>query len=158
MEPPADVEVRTADEADASAILHCLAVAFAPYRSQYTPGAYADTVLTAETLSLRFRQMHILVATAGGKIIGTVAGTKTGEVGHLRGMAVLPEWHGRGIADKLLNAIEDWLRACGCKQTTLDTTAPLKPAIKFYENHGYRHSGNVSDFFGMPLFEYVKDL
>jgi len=28
--------------------------------------------------------------------------------------------------------------------------------MRFYEKHGYRRSGKVSDFFGMPLVEYVK--
>ncbi len=30
--------------------------------------------------------------------------------------------------------------------------------MRFYESHGYRRSGEVTDFFGMPLHEYVKDL
>jgi ribosomal protein S18 acetylase RimI-like enzyme len=155
MKSSSDVEVRTADETDAPAILHCLATAFAPYRSQYTPAAYADTVLNPETLALRLRHMHVLVATLEGKIIGTVAGTKTGD---LRGMAVLPECHGQGIAGKLLNAMEDWLRSCACTQITLDTTEPLQPAISFYERNGFHRSGKITDFFGMPLIEYLKYL
>jgi hypothetical protein len=39
---------------------------------------------------------------------------------------------------------------------TLDTTEPLKKAIRFYLRHGYKPSGIVKDFFGMPLFEYEK--
>jgi len=34
----------------------------------------------------------------------------------------------------------------------------LERAMRFYEKHGYRRSSKVSDFFGMPLFEYVKTL
>jgi GNAT superfamily N-acetyltransferase len=73
-------------------------------------------------------------------------------------MAVLPEWCGKGVAAKLLATIESWLRSRGCRQITLDTTLPLEPAMKFYEKHGYRRSGNVTDFFGMPLIEYIKHL
>jgi hypothetical protein len=40
----------------------------------------------------------------------------------------------------------------------LDTTEPLQRAMGFYEKHGYRRSGKVSDFFGMPLVEYQKVL
>ena len=39
-----------------------------------------------------------------------------------------------------------------------DTTEPLRPAVRFYERNGYRASGRVTDFFGMPIFEYVKRL
>jgi len=157
MESPAEIEIRSADHADAVAILRCLTAAFAPYRNEYTPAAFADTVLSHEALNLRLHQMHVLVATVGGNVVGTVAGV-CNEEGHLRGMAVLPEWRGQGVAAKLLAAIEGLLRDEGCKRITLDTTLPLAPAMKFYEKNGYHRSGTIADFFGMPLIEYVKQL
>jgi len=158
MESPAEIEVCSADHADTVAILRCLAAAFAPYRSEYTPAAFADTVLSHETLHLRLQQMHVLVATAAGNVVGTVAGVCNVEEGHLRGMAVLPEWRGQGVAAKLLATIEGLLRDEGCKRITLDTTLPLAPAMRFYEKKGYRRSGKIADFFGMSLLEYVKQL
>lgn len=158
MRTTAAVKIRPADLADAADIDTCLLEAFTPYRSAYTPGAFADTVPTVDQVQLRIQQMHVLVATVAGEVVGTISASSDGEQGHLRGMAVLPEWRGTGTALMLLAAIEDWLRIRGCKQVTLDTTEPLKPAIAFYEKHGYRRSGHVSDFFGMPLFEYVKEL
>jgi len=65
---------------------------------------------------------------------------------------------GAGVAANLLGSIENWLRSHGCREVTLDTTMPLKAAIKFYEKNGYHRSGTISDFFGMPLIEYVKRL
>lgn len=104
-------------------------------------------------------EMHVLVACFQDEIVGTIAGAveQKGQ-GHLRGMAVLPRFHGSGVATKLLRAIEEWLRHQGCSRITLDTTEPLLPAMRFYEKHSYVHSGRVSDFFGMPLLEYVKEL
>ena len=61
-------------------------------------------------------------------------------------------------AAALLAAVEEWLHSRGCKRVTLDTTLPLRAAMKFYEKNGYRRSGIVTDFFGMPLLEYVKEL
>jgi GNAT superfamily N-acetyltransferase len=58
----------------------------------------------------------------------------------------------------LLAAIEAHLRVQGCKRITLDTTLPLEPAMKFYEKNGYHRSGNIQDFFGMPLIEYAKQI
>lgn len=78
--------------------------------------------------------------------------------GHLRGMAVLPEWQGGGVAEALLRAAEAELVSRNCACITLDTTEPLQRATRFYEKHGYRRSGRVSDFFGMRLHEYVKYL
>jgi predicted N-acetyltransferase YhbS len=103
--------------------------------------------------------MRVLVAVAGDQVVGTVAGSLNElGVGHLRGMAVLPQWQGSKTAGKLLAAIEDHLRAQGCRCVTLDTTLPLHRAMGFYQNHGYRSSGVVGDFYGMPLSEYAKDL
>jgi ribosomal protein S18 acetylase RimI-like enzyme len=152
------LKIRQAEEADSDAILRCLAVAFAPYKEQYTPAAFADTVLNDSTLQARLQTMHVLVAILDGEIVGTVAGAHDGEEGHLRGMAVLPQFRGAGVAAQLLDAIEDWLRTQGCTHVSLDTTLPLQPAMKFYEKHGYLRSGCITDFFGMPLIEYVKML
>jgi GNAT superfamily N-acetyltransferase len=73
-------------------------------------------------------------------------------------MAVLPQYAGTGVAAQLLTVIETWLRQRGCTRVTLDTTLPLQAAMRFYEKHGYLRSSRVSDFFGMPLVEYVKQL
>jgi len=157
-----DIQIRLAgdNDEDATAILKCLATAFEPYRKHYSPSAFADSTLTHETVRLRLKQMHVLVATVSGTVVGTIGATwhrDTAEA-HLRGMAVLPEWHGRGVAPKLLAAIEAWLLSRGCRRITLDTTLPLEAAMRFYEKHGYHRSGKIGDFFGMPLMEYEKHL
>jgi ribosomal protein S18 acetylase RimI-like enzyme len=72
-------------------------------------------------------------------------------------MAVLPRAQGTGLADQLIKGIEAELFAAGCSFVTLDTTAPLVRAIRFYERHGYVRSGTVPDFFGMPLYELRKE-
>jgi len=158
MSTPA-IQIRAAETTDAPGILQCLSEAFARYRTAYTPAGFHDTVLDTPSLLARMQQMHILVACLGGEIIGTVAGAAgTGGKGHLRGMAVLPAHHGTGIAAQLLGAIEEWLADQGCPRVSLDTTRPLLTAMHFYEKHGYSRSGRISDFFGMQLLEYTKDL
>jgi predicted N-acetyltransferase YhbS len=152
--------VRRARPEDATAVLDCLRAAFDPYRGLYTPAAFEDTVLTRGTVGQRFATMTVFVAaTAAGEVVGTVACNLVckGE-GHLRGMAVRPSWQGRGVAEELLGAAEAELRRAGCGRVSLGTTGPLGRAVQFYEAHGFRASGTVSDFFGMELFEYVKTL
>jgi predicted N-acetyltransferase YhbS len=151
--------IRRATPNDADAVLACLSSAFEPYRARYTSDAYRDTTLTAETIHDRMTSMSVLVAVASdGQVVGTIASAIDAGVGHLRGMAVLPAWQGAGVAALLLDAAERELRTKNCSLVTLDTTEPLQRATRFYEKHGYRASGRVSDFFGMPIFEYVKDL
>lgn len=151
--------IRKAQPHDAAAIAACLAAAFAPFRSQYTAGAFADTVLNAEGVLDRMTRMTIYAATTTiGEIVGTIAAEVIDQVGHLRGMAVRTEWQGQAIAEQLLGVAEDDIRIAGCHRITLDTTLPLRRAILFYERNGYVPSGRISDFFGMPLHEYVKQL
>jgi GNAT superfamily N-acetyltransferase len=71
-------------------------------------------------------------------------------------MAVLPRWQGKGVASALLEAAETELRNQRCNRVTLDTTEPLMRAMRFYERRGFTRSGRVSDFFGMPLHQWVK--
>lgn len=102
--------------------------------------------------------MTLFVAASDKGIVGTIGCSVHGEEGHLRGMAVVPDWQGSGVASSLLRAAEDELGRRGCTRVTLDTTEPLQRAIAFYTRHGYRATGHVVDFFGMPLYEYAKPL
>jgi len=152
--------IRKATYEDCTAILECLQSAFAPYRESYTPEGFLDTILTPETFRHRLSEMSVFVATgASGEVIGTIAcKVLEGGEGHLRGMAVRPEWQGSGLSTRLLERAEDELRKAGCKIITLDTTEPLNRAIRFYEKNGFRPSRTIGSFFGMPLFEYSKSI
>jgi GNAT superfamily N-acetyltransferase len=152
--------IRPAGPEQLAGVAACLAAAFEPYRAAYTPGAFSDTVPTIDGLAQRMKTMTILyVSGMGAEVIGTIACSVSapGE-GHLRGMAVLPEFQGRGVAEELLLTAEDELRRLGCSRVTLDTTLALERARHFYAVYGYTPTGNVADFFGMPLHEYEKQL
>ncbi|HJZ88538.1 MAG TPA: GNAT family N-acetyltransferase [Polyangia bacterium] len=152
--------IRRAAQGDTGGVLDCLRAAFAPYRDRYTAAAFRDTVLTPETLRERLATMSVFVAVSrAGAILGTIACVVVGErEGHLRGMAVRPRWQGRGLARALLEAAQTELRERSCTRISLDTTEPLARAVRFYRGQGFRASGTVRDYFGMPLLEYVKEL
>jgi ribosomal protein S18 acetylase RimI-like enzyme len=157
---PKGLRIRQAAAEDADGVLTSLQAAFEPYRDSYTPGAYRDTTLTSETVIGRLKSMSVLVAvTETGEITGTLSFhvVKQRE-GHLRGMAVLPAWQGAGVAATLLAHAEHELRRVHCERVSLDVTQPLRRAVRFYEKHGYRVTGRVTDLFGMSLYEYAKFL
>ena len=158
--PAPPIQIRKAEAADLPHVRSCLAIAFEPYRADYTPAMFDNTVPTLEGLHDRAADMNIWVACASdGEVVGTVAAAVIGcHVGHLRGMAVKPGHHGAGVAAALLHAAESELRSLGCTTVTLDTTAPLHRAMKFYEKHGYRQSGTRCLKLGMDLIEHRKVL
>jgi GNAT superfamily N-acetyltransferase len=165
--------IRKATPSDSAGILKCLRAAFDPHRNAYTPEAFADTVLTPETLQHRLATVRLFVAvTDAGEIVGTIGCHVVNPIvdpmvhstdvhsteGHIRGMAVLPAWQGSCVASQLLKSAESELHDRGCLRITLNTTEPLLKAMRFYEKNGFRQSGIVKDFFGMPLLKYVKTL
>src|SRR5215831_2752516 len=117
--------IRRAASNDGEAIVACLAAAFAPYSNRYTPAAFMDTVLDPRLVQHRLREMCVFVAVSEGNVVGTVACVASDEEGHVRGMAVLPDWQGSGVALPLLQAAEAEVRNQGCTRVTLDTTEPL---------------------------------
>jgi len=152
--------IRRATTSDAEALAGCLDAAFKPFRGEYTFAAFRDTVPTASEMARRLAEMCLFVAVIeSGEIVGTLGYRRVdAEESHLRGMAVPPKYQGSGIAKQLLEAVESDLRLKHCLRISLGTTLPLKRATSFYEKNGYRLSGKVSDFFGMPLYEYTKTL
>ncbi len=149
--------IRKATSGDVDRILDCLRDAFSEFDESYTPAAFLDTVLTPSSLQDRLQNMVVFVATNNaGEIVGSVACNNSALVGHIRGMSVRSEWQGAGVAAHLLASVESELRDRNCSLISLGTTLPLRRAMRFYERHGFTQSGVVSDFFGMPLYEYVK--
>jgi [ribosomal protein S18]-alanine N-acetyltransferase len=155
-----DFTIRPALVSDAEEIQECLRAAFSHFLDSYSREAFRDTVPTVEDVRGRFHSMSLFVAEdLERKVIGTIAWyLKSPQEGYLRGMAVLPGWQGKGVAQQLLHAAEADIRSHGCSRVALDTTDPLERAIHFYEKHGYRRTGNIEDFYGMPLHEFVKEL
>lgn len=161
MRSKASFSIRKATAEDCAGILECLASAFGPFRECYTLRAFLDTVLTAATFLARLREMRVFVAVEMGTsvIVGTIScKIVSKQEGHLRGMAVLPHWQGGLVASELLARAEQELRDQGCISITLDTTQPLQRAMRFYERRGFHKTGRITDFYGMPLFEYRKTI
>ena len=150
--------IRKATLTDADGILNCLQSAFQEFRTSYTTAAFLDTVLMPETVRARLQEMHVSIAVdEANQVIGTIAcQVAPKDEGHIRGMGVLSGWQGTRVAAQLLRSAESHLRQSKCTRVTLDTTAPLRRAIRFYERNGFHPSGRVTDFFGMQLFEYIR--
>jgi len=157
----ASTVIRRARERDARGILDTLRDAFEPYREQYTAAGFADTVLTPETLAARMTEMSVFVATdiaEDGAVFGTIAVAAHDREAHIRGMAIRSASQRHGVGRRLLRRALDEAALAGSRRVTLDTTAPLQAAARFYEAGGFARTGRVQDFFGMPLVEYAKAL
>jgi ribosomal protein S18 acetylase RimI-like enzyme len=70
---------------------------------------------------------------------------KLGSAGEVKRLYVRPAFRRRGIADKLLQALERFASTRHAQWLYLDTSDDLKAAIAFYERHGYRRCERYND-------------
>jgi ribosomal protein S18 acetylase RimI-like enzyme len=101
-----------------------------------TPGVTdnADDLRRAVTES----RASVLVAEAGGQIVGSVIGTFDGWRGNIYRLAVHPDYRRRGIARALVAGVEKRLAQQGAKRITALVEKDHPWAMTFWEAVGYR--------------------
>lgn len=151
---------RAATDADLDGILTCLGSAFAPYRARYTRRAYAATVLDPARGRRRLRAMAVWVAVdRTGQVVATVAARRVArDHAHLRGMAVAPSHQRAGVGGRLIRRVLRELQGPEPVVVTLETTAPLADARRFYARHGFAPTGRRRRWGGMELTEFARRL
>ena len=68
-----------------------------------------------------------------------------GSAGEVKRLYVRPAFRRQGIADRLLEALEEFASNHGATWLYLDTTDGLRAAIAFYEGHGYVRCERYND-------------
>lgn len=82
----------------------------------------------------------VWLAYDGGDVVGCIAlrsQPRLDSAGEIKRMYVKPESRVRGIAERLLKALEDYAAEAGYRTLYLDTKDDLTTAIRFYQAHGY---------------------
>jgi ribosomal protein S18 acetylase RimI-like enzyme len=129
------------------------------FKPNYTPEAFAATILYTETIRDRMREGPTWVAMQNGLVVGTVSAVAQKEALYVRSMAVSPQARGHGIGTLMLKQVENFAREEGFTVLTLSTTPFLLTAIRLYENFGFCRSEQGPHILkGTPLFSMVKSL
>ncbi|MEI7957291.1 MAG: GNAT family N-acetyltransferase [Verrucomicrobiota bacterium] len=79
------------------------------------------------------------VCEINGIVIGFAVGIRS--TGEMWVIAVLPEFEGRGIGQKLLTLTQDWLWSQGCETLWLTTSPRPTRVFHLYSKLGWRDSG-----------------
>ncbi|MGB8324920.1 MAG: GNAT family N-acetyltransferase [Candidatus Acidiferrum sp.] len=90
----------------------------------------------------------VWLATIEDEIVGCVALRRLdgrSDAVEIKRLYVRPAYRGKGIADLLMKALEEYARDCGYAWLYLDTAAVMVAAAKFYERHGFQHCGRYND-------------
>ena len=91
-----------------------------------------------------------LIAEHDRRIVGSVLGGFDGRRGIVYHLAVATPYRRNGLGERLMNALEERLRAKGCLRCYLLVTRENTFAIEFYEARGWQHMDQ--------LYAYGKDL
>lgn len=73
-----------------------------------------------------------------GKIVGYAGMWMVVDEAHITNVAVLPEYRGRGFAQRLIFRLLNLARARGMTRATLEVRVSNTPAQKLYEKFGFR--------------------
>jgi ribosomal protein S18 acetylase RimI-like enzyme len=83
----------------------------------------------------------LLVAVAGGEVVGSIhVGTSGHGFGEI-GMAIAREWRGRGVGSALMAAAIAWARAQGLHKLSLGVFAHNTAGFALYRKYGFVEEG-----------------
>jgi GNAT superfamily N-acetyltransferase len=87
----------------------------------------------------RWRSSHakVIAAREGGRLIGSNVATRWGSFGFFGPLTVLPEYWGRGVAQRLLEATVAIFDGWGVRHTGLFTFAQSAKHVCLYQKFGY---------------------
>lgn len=138
------LKIRPATEAELPTARALLAETYSRYSGAMTPAIWR--IYLADLLPDERLLPYLLVGEADGVVVATVRLYPPGaaevplpaEVGYLRGVAVRPDWEGRGLARALVAECERRIAALGAATVMLHTTEFMPRAVRLYRGLGYR--------------------
>jgi GNAT superfamily N-acetyltransferase len=93
---------------------------------------------------------HILVAYKEGIAIGCGAiKVFNREAVEIKRMYLKPAYRGAGIAEKIIQELENWTKELGYKKCILETGERQVEAVKFYHKVGYKRAENYGQYIGV---------
>ena len=91
-----------------------------------------------------------LVAEEEGCVAGYIGSQTCGDESDVMNVAVHPEFRRRGIAEALVTALVDQLKAMESRCLTLEVRVSNDPAIGLYEKLGFRQIGRRKNYYRNP--------
>jgi len=135
-----EIRIRPALPAESAEVARIMRTAFAEHRGRIQPESAALNE-TAGSVARLISEGRVFVAVCDGRLAGCVnAAPGEGHV-YLGRLSVLPEYRRRGIADRLVRAVEDDARDTGLGSVLLKVRVALAENQAYFRARGYREIG-----------------
>jgi ribosomal-protein-alanine N-acetyltransferase len=96
---------------------------------------------------------QFILALNDGSIIGYagIMVVAAGVPADLLTIAVLPDFRGQGIAQRMLAALESWANKVGATEVILEVDTKNESAIRLYQLAGYEEISIRADYYGLGV-------
>ena len=96
---------------------------------------------------------QFILALSDGSIIGYagIMVVAAGVPADLLTIAVLPDFRGQGIAQRMLAALESWANKVGATEVILEVDTKNESAIRLYQLAGYEEISIRADYYGLGV-------
>ena len=131
------VEIRAYRDEDQPAVVELWRTVFPDAPPRNEPAADIARKLDVQ-------REFFVVATDGGKIVGTAMAGYDGHRGWVYYVAVSPEHRRRGTGTALMRRVERDLAGMGCPKLNLQVRGANREVVRFYESLGYVTEDRVS--------------
>jgi ribosomal-protein-alanine N-acetyltransferase len=91
------------------------------------------------------------LAEVSGEVAGYILTSRSAEIGHVITLDVLEPYRRISAGSALLEAAEQDVASRGVKIMVLETATTNKPAIAFWNKHGYRQFVTIKNYYGRGL-------
>ncbi|HLU26651.1 MAG TPA: ribosomal protein S18-alanine N-acetyltransferase [Longimicrobiales bacterium] len=117
-------------------------IEYASYTTPWTEATFRELLRRSDAV--------ILGAEAEGRLVGYAVFWVVADQGELGNIAVAPDWRGRGVGKKLLEAVIEQARGRAVRELFLEVRVSNEPARRLYETHGFREVGRRKNYYSVP--------
>ena len=151
-----EIEIRAA-RLDDPAVQKLVSEALADLSARYGGGSGDDTPVAASDFEPP--NGEFLVAVSDGELVGSAAWRSHGDDAELKRMYTAPQARGRGLARRMLAAVEASARAHSRGRLILECGNKQPEAIALYTSCGYERIANFGYYRNEPgVLSFGRDL